>query len=173
MEHKVKKAKVNIVFNNILSIIFMLIGIVATILFLVPLLYTISGQSNSDMLGTFIVLEALSVALFFWGYKKRAFIKLFKRYVYIISSTNNGNLLSIAKLMGKTENTTIKNLQRMINKKYFINAYIDYGKKELMIVGKSLNKSSQTKGTKCKNCGAYGVDTTNHNYCEYCGTTTH
>ncbi len=121
----------------------------------------------------FILFDLITIGMLFWGYKIKSLIKSFKKYVYVISSEHEGTLSNIAAILGKNENTVMKNIQKMINKSYFSNAYIDYRKKELMISGKALDKLklSEAESTTCKTCGAYNINVIDDDsFCEYCGT---
>ncbi len=174
MAHKIKKAKGKIVFHNILSLISIVFGIMITMLF-GGILFDFLFDKTSDI-GSIVILimiVSLSLAMIVWGYKTKVLINLFKKYVYIISSTNDGSLSNLAASLGKSENTVLKNLQKMIDRLYFPNAHIDHRKKEIMIAGKSLDKLklSNAEMSKCRNCGAYGINVReDDNYCEYCGT---
>ncbi len=174
MSLKIRKSKVKIVVDKILSIIFLILGGMGLLFNTFLLSFAIFGSDTDlSIIIIFSVLDLLAFLMFRWGYKTNKLIILFKSYAYIISSSANGKLSNIASILGKSEATITKELKTMINKKYFANAYIDYNTKQLIIAGKSLDTSNLSKAisTRCTGCGAISRNVIgNDNYCEYCGT---
>ncbi len=173
MEQNIEKEKVNIAFNNILALIFMILGIIGTAFNTVLVLYSLFDGSPLEIVVVFMTFELFTLIMLFWGYKTRRLIRLFRKYVYVISSEHEGKLSKIAAILGKEESIVVKNLQKMIDKKYFANAYIDFRTQELMVAGQSLDKLklSEAKKTKCQSCGGYSISVLGYaNHCEYCGT---
>lgn len=119
----------------------------------------------------------IGVIIFNRGLKRNKLIKNFKRYVAIISSDPTGSIENISRLVNAPQNVVLKNLEKMIDKKYFVNAYIDREHNSIVINSHTAPANVQTKPTEeyvtltCKSCG--GINKVPKNGiadCEYCGS---
>ena len=189
------KSKVSLVISRTISLIQLLSGSFLTFMFG---LYTIAIIVDKELyaeggLSTAIVsliMAIIGILLIVASQKKSKLIKNFKEYVAVISNNPDGFIPDIAASLGTTENIVKKNLEQMIKKKYFANAYIDHNTNRIVILNKqplqtSSHISEQTTNNvvptdpqtnevitiKCKNCG--GINTIfkgTVGECNYCGS---
>jgi len=99
----------------------------------------------------------------------------FKKYIDIVINQNQKQIDNIASIFALPYETVKSDLQEMIDKGYFQNAYINESNREIVIkiheVATSNGIPVKTKNVTCKNCGAnQQVSTSGTNQCEYCGT---
>ena len=106
----------------------------------------------------------------------------YDRYVSIINSSNDTLIDNIAAAYPTTYEKATKDIQSMIDDGYFMNAYIDLNRRELIMpqrtasVNVTVNQNSvhtetQPTSVKCKNCGATNTVVPGAvNECEYCGS---
>lgn len=110
--------------------------------------------------------------------KKR--IKRFKQYIEIISNQNTTNFDDIAQLTGQSVDFVVSDMRGMVERKYFVGAYIDINAHEIVFKNRK-NESAktykvttvprETQAVVCKSCGASNQivqDSTGE--CEYCGS---
>lgn len=157
--------------------IFWLIGLIAI---------STSSPAGDAAAGTIICLIfiAISIPFILYGRKVKYSIKRFRRYVDIIITGNETNIDNIAGTIMRPVDFVISDLQDMINKKYFANAYIDRGTHEIVINNRKENinsfqvqdESNEAEDTniqivECKCCGAKNrVSSGSSGICEYCGS---
>lgn len=118
-------------------------------------------------------------------YKAHSYIKKgtkYNRYISIINSSNDTLIDNIAAAYPTSFEQAAKDLQSMLDDGYFMNAYVDLNRRELIMppkaatVNVAVNQSTspsygQPTSEKCKNCGATNtVVPGTANECEYCGS---
>lgn len=106
----------------------------------------------------------------------------YNRYVSIINSSNDTLIDNIAAAYPTSFEQAAKDLQSMLDDGYFMNAYVDLNRRELIMPQKAASvnininqsaspSSTQSTSVKCKNCGATNtVVPGTANECEYCGS---
>lgn len=135
-----------------------------------------------DIIGILFVLSAR---------KTFKLIKEFKKYVAVIACSPDGYIPDIAASLGKSENVVKENLELMIKKKYFINAFIDANENCFVIANKNkveqftqeceddadtysdnaVPQSNKMVTVTCKGCGAVNtIPKGAVRECEYCGS---
>lgn len=118
-------------------------------------------------------------------YKAHSYIKKgtkYNRYISIINSSNDTLIDNIAAAYPTSFEQAAKDLQSMLDDGYFMNAYVDLNRRELIMppkaatVNVAVNQNTspsygQPTSVKCKNCGATNtVVPGTVNECEYCGS---
>lgn len=192
------KSKVAIAASKTVSFVQVLAGIAIVFMFgLCTIMYLTDTEFSADTGVGFLifclVLDALGVWLIVLSRKKTKLIKEFKKYVAVVSSDPDGYIPDIAASLGTSEYVVKKNLELMITKKYFANAFIDQNQNCIIIASKQNNTVStapqpQTHATayasspvtskaiemmtvKCKGCG--GINTIQKGTigeCDFCGS---
>lgn len=104
-----------------------------------------------------------------------------KKYLSVIVNGNERQIDVIASSMGKSYDVTKNDIQKLINKGYLKNAYINEGTRELVLpsdniqeqVDTTINSTAHNVTTKivaCPCCGANNTITGDIGECEYCGS---
>lgn len=113
-------------------------------------------------------------------YKNKKRIQRFNKYMSIISLENQTSLENISSFCSQSIDFVTNDLQTMINKKFFTNAYINKNTNKFVIKNKNIIVENNTskKAEKleirvvtCKNCGASNnITSTSTVECEFCGS---
>ena len=103
-----------------------------------------------------------------------------KKYLSVIVNGNERQIDVIASSMGKSYDVAKNDIQKLINKGYLKNAYINEGTREIVLPniiqepsGDMTNTSSvnvETKIIACPCCGANNTVVGDMGECEYCGS---
>lgn len=144
-------------------------------------------EDGGSIIGSFIIAMVLFIGCgMLCILKGKKYVKLankFNRYVAIVNANNNHSIDNIAAVYPIDYDTASKDLQDMLDAGFFLNSYIDFGRRELvmpqnlqptpvkMMVSETITKTVQPQVVKCPNCGA--TNTLNAgalSECEYCGT---
>ncbi len=110
------------------------------------------------------------------GYKIKKRLKRFRTYVAIISAERITSIDLIALKLNQSVDFVRNDLQKMIDKKYFANAYIDKENNEIVIAGLSFDSSDEREianpeVVQCKSCGAMNTKQMGSAaQCQYCGS---
>lgn len=175
-------SKSAIVISTIIGKVCSIIGYILVVTLGLPL---VMGAFKNTDIGVYIfvsIIILLGVLLILFGIKTKRRIKRFKRYVLLISNEHMISLQNLATTTSQSIDFIKKDLQKMINKKYFTNASIDLGTGVIVIGNRqqivpNINTTTQEnipieiETITCSGCGA-----TNSRqkgivgYCEYCGT---
>ena len=154
------------------------------------LIMGITGELETED-GSSVVSGVIVMLMIFGGggafalYKAHSYIKKgtkYNRYVAIINSSNDTLIDNIAAAYPTSFEQAAKDLQSMLDDGYFMNAYVDLNRRELIMppkaatVNVAVNQSTSPSygkptSVKCKNCGATNtVVPGTVNECEYCGS---
>lgn len=154
------------------------------------LIMGITGELETED-GSSVVGGVIVMLMIFGGggafalYKAHSYIKKgtkYNRYVSIINSSNDMLIDNIAVAYPTTYEKATEDIQSMIDDGYFMNAYIDLNRRELIMpqrsvsVNVTVNQNTahadvQPTSVKCKNCGATNTVVPGAvNECEYCGS---
>ena len=157
------------------------------IIYLIMLLTgELEAEDGSSVVGSLIMMIMLfggggAFALF----KAHSYIKKgtkYNRYVSIINSNNTTLIDTIAAAYPTTYEKAAEDIQSMIDDGYFMNAYVDLNRRELIMPQKSVSDNitvnqnsthidAQPMSIECKNCGATNTVVPGAvNECEYCGS---
>ncbi len=104
-----------------------------------------------------------------------------KKYLSVIVNGNERQIDVIASSMGKSYDVAKNDIQKLINKGYLKNAYINEGTREVVLpnsnahvqaeaVANVTSSSIATKIVACTCCGANNTITGETGECEYCGS---
>lgn len=180
------QSKVTIAVNAFFGKIMSIIGYAVGTFFLLGLFITISEinvEPTDEVVSGFVVCAfflAISAVLIIFGRRIKKKIQRFKVYVSLISIEHMTSLDDLAHNTSKSVDFVRKDLQKMIDSRFFTNAYIDV-KANRIIIGNFVfkanysNNVSQATDTaveqvKCSGCGAMNVKQGSNSCCEYCGT---
>lgn len=176
-------SKVVIVFNSVLGKILRFIGYLLLLLMFFAVL-GLAGEPSAIDGGTVVVIiivVAVGVLLILKGFKIKNSIKRFKGYVSLISSEHITSLENIAASTSQSVDFVRNDIQNMINKKFFTNAYIDKTANEVVINhvnNNVLQPQAQAAAENiimetaiCSGCGAKNSKPKGQSaICEYCGS---
>ena len=177
-------SKAAIVVSQIIEKIEMICGGVWAGLLILGLIVSLTDEVE-DGIAVYIVILlmiALGVWVFLRGRKRKQMRLMFKNYVAQLSVDPSGSLENIASATGTSVDIVKKNIQYMIKKRFFSNAYLDEMNNQLVL--SSANKvdfsnSSVSKNENemiyvtcnCPNCG--GVNKIAKGAvaeCDFCGS---
>ncbi len=195
-------SKAAIVISKTISWIQLLTGILFAFFFGIFTIMTIVEMPYStvyDLPFLFFCLfgDALGIWLIVSARRKQTLLKRFKEYVMSISNNPTGYIPDIAASFGTSAEIVEQNLERMIHKKFFPNAYIDKNANRIVIVNRQTTQNTADQNTtdqntanqntsaptgsaasgvemvtvKCKGCG--GINTIAKGQtgeCDYCGS---
>ncbi|UWP60788.1 hypothetical protein [Ruminococcus gauvreauii] len=105
----------------------------------------------------------------------------YKKYINIVINNQQTSIENIASAMSMNQKQVVKDLEAMIDRGYFSNAYIDHGNSEIVlphnerknkdVVYAETSQTLQQEVVVCKNCGANNLVTVGTiSECEYCGS---
>ncbi|MEQ2457035.1 hypothetical protein [Flavonifractor hominis] len=195
------KSKVAIVVSRVISIIEMVIGLLYVFSFGFIIIMYLTDEELSSSTGVgFLIFCVIAEAFFIWlircSIKRAHLIKEFKRYVTVISAHSNGYISDIAASLGTPEHIVKANLERMMKKKYFSNAYIDYNTNRIVVINReataqnptqpsrantpntnstqstpSVSQTAEMITVKCKSCGGINeIRKGSVGECDFCGS---
>ena len=157
---------------------------------IIYLIMGITGELEAED-GASVIGGVIMMLVIFGGggafalYKAHSYIKKgtkYNRYISIINSSNDTLIDNIAAAYPTSFEQAAKDLQSMLDDGYFMNAYVDLNRRELIMppkaatVNVAVNQNTspsygQPTSVKCKNCGATNtVVPGTANECEYCGS---
>lgn len=179
-----------ILVSSLVSKVQLIIGAVLAFVFGLTFLMSIFVPELRD--GTLAVVSFIFMAGGVWllraGSKRGRMIKLFKSYVARLSSDPTRSIDSLAASLGESPDAVKRNLEYMIKRNYFSQAYIDVSNNTLVLSQPSQSKMvppptavSQAQPTEqpvtefstasCKGCGATNTVPKNTvATCEFCGS---
>lgn len=172
------KATLKLILQNI-KIIFSVCFIV---FFALSVIVGIYGK-YTDMVIVSIIFIAIGIYIIFSSRRKKKFINIFRLYVSVLRNDPSGSIDNIATQLNTSVDVVKLNLEKMIQKRYFRNAHINYHSNQLFILGVTTKidpfkvtgntdiNTSQYIVFKCKNCGGSSkIYENSENECEFCGT---
>lgn len=155
-------------------IIFYLIGFFALI---TDSTEPLDGSDWTVLIVLMFIFIGVGLLLIIPGYKIKKRLKRFRTYVAIISSEHITSIDLIALKLNQSIDFVRNDLQKMIDKKYFTNAYIDKENNEIVIAGLNFNATDAEREitnlevVQCKSCGAMNTKQTGSAaQCQYCGS---
>ncbi len=178
------KSKVAIVMGQITGWVQLISGISLSVFFGLFTAFCI-GQivtgDTSDM-GVFLMflfLTIVGVILFLLAKRNMKLINEFKKYVSVISVERIDSINKLAATVGESPEIVRKNLEKMIKRNYFVNAYINYENETLVIANanvlnfdlKQVINEGEYNICNCKRCGAVSkIKAGAVAKCDYCGS---
>lgn len=178
-----KGSEAVVAINIVIGVVQIVFGVLFAVFGLFCLL-TMNGIDGADIF-LVLVFGGGGIWMLIAGIKRQKLIKLFKQYKAIIANSLNGSVANIARTTGAAENIVMKNLQKMIDKKFFNKAYIDLksgcilfqdqqqraqGTQNSAPVRQSGQPGIQMMTVTCKGCGGVNrIAKGQVGECEYCG----
>lgn len=156
----------NITMSKIIEIIQLMIG-VATVIFFgiggIGFLFDDVDDTTFDY--TLVCIFLIIGFLLIKASRKRYKLSIdYRKYTSWLKQNPGGSIAELASNIGITDEIVINNINKMIDKKFFLNAYIDMEKKQIVFPDEYITM-------KCQSCG--GINKTQKNAvgkCEYCGS---
>ncbi|WP_310601649.1 hypothetical protein [Anaerosporobacter sp.] len=145
----------------------------------------VDQEVDTSTLVTAIVFIGLGIWLIKLSRARKKLVFNFRAYVAYLSTDPTGSIEELANSMGTSSDVITSNLKQMIQKKFFVNAYIDSVNKRIvfpnMHVSNTQNSAqfatyNQAKDVEymtvtCKNCGGINkIAVGKVEECEYCGS---
>lgn len=141
----------------------------------------LSDGFGSDDIGMILFFGIAGFALRKVSQKIKREAEDVKKYLSVIVNGNERQIDVIASSMGKSYDVTKNDIQKLINKGYLKNAYINEGIREIVLpndsiqeqVDATINSTANNVTTKivtCPCCGANNTIMGNIGECEYCGS---
>lgn len=180
-------SKVKIIVEKLLSKVLQIVGVIWAFLGLVAIIGGDSGMGIGYYIMCIIVFIVVGVFLFLVGRKKKIRIKTFQSYVQVITGDPTGSIENIAAALGTSQDVVKNNLNDLIKKKYFSNAYINNETNSIIIGNKSASDISTVASTStgaaqananiqyeaftCKCCGGMNkIVKGSVGECDFCGS---
>jgi len=175
-------SKAAIVVSEIIEKLQLIVGIIMTILFGLPAIASMVDRNRrAGVIFIMFILAALGILLIVFSRKRKKLINDFKTYVQRLSVDPTGSIGSLAEGLGTSQDVVKNNLNMMIKKRYFSNAYIDTENNR--VVFSVVSEQQQTNAPKasqsnieyitvtCKSCGGINkVIKGTVGECDYCGS---
>ena len=178
-----KKSKAGIAVSKTVSLIQLIIGIILVFFFGIGGIgaFITSSDFGITELAISLVFAMIGMYLISCYIKINKLIKTFKNYVSFLSTDPTGSIDTLASNLFKSPSDVKIELQKLIDKNYFVNAYIDnnrncivFPQKELRVSEESLKISASQEDIieyKCNGCGAVNmIRESDSAVCEYCGS---
>ena len=182
-----KNSKAAVVIYGIWETVEYLLGaMIATLFGLVALVSMFDHEEDGAAI---IIISWLFTALGLWliqlGRKRRILLKNFREYVTRLSVDPTGSIENLAASINTSQDVVRANLQNMINKKFFVSAYIDEANNRVVFqtgsrsevpqyndaVSNIQNQNAEYVTVTCKSCGGINkVLKDKVGECEYCGS---
>lgn len=182
---EVKQSRSAVLTANIISKLLMVFGGVLAVIFGLALIGLFTSPT-SPTTGAFVlglILTALGVYMFWAGRKRGKQIALFKQYVTALSADPTYSITGLATSTGQSVDQVMENVKAMIDRKFFVNAYIDNDRNCLVFPQKGTvdeaaaasasepNVMTEYVDVTCKGCGAANrIRLGTVAECEFCGS---
>jgi len=183
----VNSSKVTLITTQIIEKVQFIIGIIIVFLFgISALVLTFDKEMDFNTIIVMYVFVAIGVVFIVLSRRRRRLIKNFKDYVIRLSADPTGSIENLASSVNTSQDIVKANLQKMIYKKYFANAYIDEVQNRIVfptiIDHNNVSNNSQQGDVQikqeaeylavtCNNCGGVNKITKGKvQDCEFCGS---
>lgn len=135
------KSKTAITVSRIIELVQIILGGAVAVFFILLAIYSMLDdvEDGVGFIITLWVLGLLGLWAFLAGMKQKKLRLEFKKYAAYLSVDPTGSLDGIASASGVSVETVKKNLNAMIRKNYFTNAYIDHANNRLVILPEAAN----------------------------------
>lgn len=184
------KSKVSLVTYQIVEKIQLIIGIFILFVFGVCTIVAIADPTYGEdgFLLACIIFDAIGILLVFLAHRRKKLVKAFKVYVTRLSVDATGSIENLASVMNTSQDVVKTNLKKMINKKFFVNAYMDESSNRIVFPVSSSTiapmanfsdsavsqqhpqQNVQYVSVKCINCGGItNVAVGQTCECDFCG----
>lgn len=167
-----------VVAYSVLGKFLSVIGYIGAFTFFVAA-FALLSESEPEGFIVGLVFTAVFIFLIVKGSQLKRRNKRFKRYIHLISKERITSLTGLASRTKRKVEFVRKDLQKMIDRKYFLQAHIDYQRDEILIGSQDGAEERQpvqqtpivTETVKCSGCGAANARQKGKIInCEYCGS---
>ena len=159
------------------------IGIASYCIAGIGFLACLSDGFGADDIGMILFFGIAGFALQIVSQKIKREAEDVKKYLSVIVNGNERQIDVIASSMGKSYDVAKNDIQKMINKGYLKNAYINEGTREIILPNNNIQEQNGTVGNDAANvatkivacpcCGANNTIVGDMGECEYCGSPLH
>lgn len=177
-------SKAAIVISQIIEKVQLIAGILITIIFGLSAIANIgSNRTTGGIIFLMFVFAGIGVLLIIFSRKRKKLIKDFKTYVKRLSVDPTGSIENLASGLGTSQDVAKMNLEKMIKKRYFSNAYIDIENNRVVFPTASDNQQINASQDEmdapkieyitatCKSCGGISkLAKGTVGECDYCGS---
>ena len=129
--------------------------------------------ANEAMVSSAFCLALCAAAVLIGARIKRRVYR-FRQYVSLISSQKLTSIGDIAERTSKSTDFVLKDLQKMINRRFFVNASIDMAARKIIVCASTLPVQGgpvEYEVFHCSGCGATGTKAKDQlGHCDYCGS---
>ena len=156
------------------------IGIASYCIAVIGFLVCLDDGFGSDNIGIILFFGIAGFALRKVSQKIKREADEVKKYLSVIVNGNERQIDVIASSMGKAYDVTKNDIQKLIDKGYLKNAYINEGTRELVLPDtvceqsegalKAVTGNAEVKTVACPCCGANNTVIGETGECEYCGS---
>ena len=159
------------------------LGIASCCMAALGFLVCLSDGFDGTDVGMIVFFAAAGAALLYLANKIKKEADSVKQYLNIIVNGGERQLDSVAAATGKQYDVVKKDVQKMIDKGFLKNAYINENTREVVLpsaaptnanagqpIGGAAPAASQTRVVACPCCGANNTVSGALGECEYCGT---
>lgn len=172
-------SKTTVTISKTISIIQMIAGIAILFLFvLCTIMYltdpVFAAEVDIGFLIVCLIFDGLGVLLIVLSIRTQRLLKAFRAYTAALANSSNGFIPELAASLGASEDMVKRNLERMIARKYFPNAFFDRNANCILPRKPAIRQRAaapEMVTVKCKGCG--GINTLIRGQvgeCEYCGS---
>lgn len=174
-------SKVTVIISNIIAVIQGVIGFSLAFFGLLGTLFILPRSTDSMDIFMVIFFVGVGSLLIAASMKRIMRRNRFNQYVSLLSRNMNGSIPSLALSTRLPEEKVIKDLQKMINKNFFTDAYIDLNSKRIIFKNQEaqipaarpevVSESAPIMITvRCNGCGGVNqIEKGKGGKCEYCG----
>jgi DNA-directed RNA polymerase subunit RPC12/RpoP len=178
--------KNTLIYSRIIEKVQLCVGAFLVFVFGLGTISVAINKSGLEAITIFGIFTGLGIWLIVLSNKRKKLINDFTTYVARLSMDPTGSIENLAQSLGMSQDVVINNLQKMIIKKYFVNAYIDSLNNRIVLehAGDKMNSASDENASNeynqneeeyvsvtCKNCGGINkVAKEKVGECEYCGS---
>ena len=184
-----KKSK--IIISNILSIIQIVLGALGALFFGLTLIVGFTSSPDIGFGIAMLIVTALFVWLLVAGIRRRKLNQLFRLYTQRLAGDPTRSIQKLATTVNTSLDVVVKNLDKMIHRGFFVNAYIDHEQNRVIFqsqkapsqstayqtasvpagVGPAVEPAVEYTTVTCKGCGATNQIVKGAvGECEFCGS---
>lgn len=179
-------SKVTVTVSKTVSVIQIIAGVILLFIFgLCTIMYLEDAKFAEEVGISFLVVclvfDALGILLIILSRRTSKLLKLFPAYAAAVTNDPNGFIPNVAASLGASEDVVKKNMEQMIRRKYFSDAFLDNSANCIVIKKKAPKPYAaatykkadvpELVTVKCKGCG--GVNRLVKGQvgeCDYCGS---
>ena len=173
-----RASKVAIAINSLVGSLLRMAGYSVGTILILALISGFAGAYDESYANEALVLSAFLIALcavvVVIGTRIKRRVHRFRQYVSLMSSQKLTSIGDIAARTSRSMDFVQKDLQKMISKRFFVNASIDRATNKIIVCASTLpgqGGSTEYDVFHCSGCGAAGTKAKGMlGHCDYCGS---